>query len=148
MPKAPPKPGLVITPPALNHKKPGNASVWLFWHQFELPKCQVHWGIAAIHVNVHFGGLSLYFLHFAPKTSQRTIDDPYDLAFAHLMMFSHTTIPHFVYACRAPASAAKPHIAAYRRVEILLLYGCQISAKSDLIHCFKTKKEGLAVPPL
>jgi len=56
------------------------------------PKCQVHLGNAAKYQNGHFGGLFVYFLHFAPKTSKRTIDDPYDLAFAHLMMFSHTTI--------------------------------------------------------
>jgi hypothetical protein len=52
-------------------------------HQFDLPKCQVHRGSAAIYLNVYFGRLSVYFLHFAPKTSHRTIDDPYDLAFAH-----------------------------------------------------------------
>src|SRR5262245_60604642 len=62
------------------------------WHQFDLSKCQVHGGIAAKCLNGHFVGLYVYFLPLAPKTSKRTIDDPYDLAFAHLMMFSHTTI--------------------------------------------------------
>jgi len=59
---------------------------------FDLPKCQVHRGNAAKNLNGHFGGLFVYFLHFAAKTSERTIDDLYDLAFAHLLMFSHTTI--------------------------------------------------------
>ena len=73
----------------------------MFWHQFDLPKCQVHGGNAAEDLNGHFGGLFGYFLHFAPKTSERTIGDLYDLAFAHLMMFSHTTIC-FSYGLRLP----------------------------------------------
>jgi hypothetical protein len=36
--------------------------------------------------------LFVCFLHFAQKTSERTIDDPNDLASARLMMFSHTVI--------------------------------------------------------
>lgn len=40
-----------------------------FWHQFDLPKCQVHRGYTAKYLNGHFGGLFVYFLHFAPKTS-------------------------------------------------------------------------------
>ena len=65
--------------------------------------CQVHRGTAAIYLNGHFGGLFVYFLHFAPKTSKRTIDDPYDLAVAHLMMFSHTSI-RFSYGLRLPGT--------------------------------------------
>ena len=53
---------------------------------------QVDRGNAAKYLDGHSGGLSAYLLHFAPKTSKRTIDDLYDLAFAHLMMFSHTAI--------------------------------------------------------
>jgi len=71
---------------------PSTPSVCFFWHKLDLPKCQVNRGNAAKDLNGHFGGLFLYFLHFATKTSERTIDDPDDLAFAHLMMFSHTTI--------------------------------------------------------
>src|SRR5436190_3883296 len=72
-----------------------------FWHQFDLSKCQVHWGNAAVCLNVHFDGLFVYFLHFAPKTSKRTIDDLYDAAFESLMMFSHTIIL-FLYGPRGP----------------------------------------------
>jgi hypothetical protein len=32
-------------------------------------KCQVHRGNATKYPNGHFGGLFIYFLHFAPKTS-------------------------------------------------------------------------------
>src|SRR5215469_16260966 len=64
----------------------------MFWHQFDLPKCQVNWGNAAVCLNVHFDGLIAYYLHFAPKTSKRTIDDLYDAAFESLVMFSHTTL--------------------------------------------------------
>jgi hypothetical protein len=64
----------------------------LAWHQFDLPKCQVYWGNAAVCLNVHPDGLFVYFLHLAPKTSKRTIDDLYDAAFESLLMFSHTTI--------------------------------------------------------
>ena len=46
-----------------------------FWHQFDLPKCQVHRGNAAKYLNGHFGGLFVYFLHFAPKTRERALDD-------------------------------------------------------------------------
>jgi len=79
----------------------GSVSVWIFWHQFDLPKCQVHCGNAAVCLNVNFDGLFVYFLHFAPKTSERTIDDLYDAAFEPLMMFSHTTI-RFSYGPRGP----------------------------------------------
>src|SRR5262249_14282444 len=58
----------------------------------DLPKCQVHRGNAAKYLNGHSDGLLADFLHFAPKTSKRTIDDLYDQALAHLTMFSHTTI--------------------------------------------------------
>jgi len=70
----------------------GRVSVWIFWHQFDLPKCQVHWGSATVCLNVHFDGPFVYFLHFAAKTSKRTIDDLYDAAFESLLIFSHTTI--------------------------------------------------------
>jgi len=46
-------------------------------------------------------GLLVYFLHFAPKTSKRTIDYLYDAAFESLMMFAHTTI-RFSYGPRGP----------------------------------------------
>jgi WD40 repeat protein len=78
-----------------------NTALRIFRHQFDLPKCQVHRGNAAKDLNGHFGDLLVYFLHLAPKTSERTIDDPYDLAFAHLMMLSHTTI-RFSYRLRMP----------------------------------------------
>jgi len=78
-----------------------------------LPKCQVHWGNAAKCQNVHFDGLFDYFLHFAPKTSKRTIDDLYDLAFAHLMMFSHTTI-RFSYGLRLPGTGKLDSIISVR----------------------------------
>src|SRR5262249_11794863 len=53
-----------------------------------------------------FDELFVYFLDFAPKAGKRAIDDPYDLAFAHLPMFSHTTILFSctAWACRAPRS--------------------------------------------
>jgi hypothetical protein len=79
-----------------------------FWHEFDLPKCQVHWGGAAVCLNVHFDGLFVYFLHFAPKTSERTIDDLYDAAFKSLMMFAHTTI-RFSYGPRGPGFETLPH---------------------------------------
>jgi hypothetical protein len=50
-------------------------------------------------LNAH--GLFVYFLHFAPKTSKRTIDDLYDATFESLLMFSHTTI-RFSYGPRGP----------------------------------------------
>jgi hypothetical protein len=52
------------------------------------------------------GGLSVDFLHFTPKTSKRTIDDPYDLAFVHRMMFSHTTI-RILYGLRVPGTGKR-----------------------------------------
>jgi len=75
-------------------------------HRFDLPKCQGHGGNAAIYLNGHFCGLFVYFLHFAPKTSERTIDDLYDLAFAHLTMFFIRT-PLFTVG-RGSASLAQP----------------------------------------
>src|SRR5262245_3432972 len=80
---------------------PGRVSVCVFWHQFDLPECQVHRGDAAKCLNVHFDGLFVYFLHFAPKTSKRTIDDLYDAAFESLMMLSHKTI-RLSYGPRGP----------------------------------------------
>jgi hypothetical protein len=82
---------------------PGRVSVCVFWHQFDLPECQVHRGDAAKCLNVHFDGLFVYFLHFAPKTSKWTIDDLYDTAFEFLMMFSHTII-RFSYDLRLPGT--------------------------------------------
>jgi len=58
-------------------------------------------------------GLFVYFLHFTAKTSERTIDDPYDLAFAHLMMFSHTTI-RFSYGLRLPGTGKLDSIISAR----------------------------------
>ena len=78
-----------------------------------MPKCQVHRGNAAVCLNGHFGGLFVYFLHFALKTSKRTLDDPYDLAFAHLMMFSHTTI-RFSYGLRLPGTGKLDSIISAR----------------------------------
>jgi len=83
------------------------------WHQFDLPRCQVHRGNAAKYLNGHFGGLFVYFLHFAPKTSERTIDDPYDLAFVHLTMFSHATI-RFSYGLRLPGTGKRDSIISAR----------------------------------
>src|SRR5215469_5853164 len=79
----------------------------MFWHQFDLPKCQVNWGNAAVCLNVHFDGLIAYFLHFAPKTSKRTIDDLYDAAFESLMMFSHLSWPPS-YSMSSSAAADSP----------------------------------------
>src|SRR5215471_17613617 len=95
-----------LHPTAGRRRESSSGSVRISWHQFDLPKCQVHRGNAAIYLNGHFGGLFDYFLHFAPKTSERTIDDPYDLAFAHLPMFSHMTTPLFVRPALAGARQA------------------------------------------
>jgi len=84
-----------------------------FFGSNDLPKCQVHRGNAAKYLNGHFGGLFVYFLHFALKTSKRTLDDPYDLAFAHLMMFSHTTI-RFSYGLRLPGTGKLDSIISAR----------------------------------
>jgi hypothetical protein len=62
-------------------------------------------------LNVHFDGLFVYFLHFAPKTNKGTIDDLHNAAFEPLMMFSHTTIQ---YIYRSPCSRG-PYKEAYRR---------------------------------
>src|SRR5262249_4346217 len=66
------------------------------------------------YLNGHFGGLFVYFLHFAPKTSKRTIDDPYYLAFANLMMFSHMTI-RFSYDLHLPDCASTGATKATRK---------------------------------
>src|SRR5262249_8364702 len=92
---------------------PGRASVLFFWHQLDLPKCQVYRGNAAKYLNGHFGGPFVCFLHFAPKTSKRTIDDPHELAFAHLMMFSHTTI-RFSCGLRLPGTGERDSIISAR----------------------------------
>jgi hypothetical protein len=72
-------------------------------------------GNAAVCLNVHFDGLFAYFLHFAPKTSKRTIDDLYDAAFESLLMFSHTTI-RFLYGARGPGFGKLASIISARSV--------------------------------
>jgi hypothetical protein len=96
----------------------GSASAWISLHQFDLPKCQVHRGNAAKCLNGHSGDLIVYFLHFAPKTSERTIDDPYDLTFAHLPMSSHTAIL-FSYGLRLPVPGKR--VEAMGRLDVPML---------------------------
>ena len=91
----------------------GSVSVWIFWHQFELPKCQVHFGNAAVYLNVNFDEPIVYVLHFTPKTGKRTIDDLYTAAFEALMMFSHATI-RFSYGLRLPGAGKLDSIISAR----------------------------------
>jgi len=71
-------------------------------------------------------GLFIYFLHFAPETSKRAIDDLYDAALNPLMMFSHATI-RFLYGPRFAGAGSVASI---------------IAAKSAMSHRRNTSQAG------